>query len=156
MLEPKGYAAKLKLAREARGLTRDQLASEAGISPAAALDLEAYDAELTAATSVRDVIRLFQVLGLDPREFFGDVSLPAEELSRQPIGFPQLVDALRARQREQGLGLEQFERAIGWALGPALRDPEAVADLTLDGLSDLTDAAGVSWRELLAGEIYGR
>jgi hypothetical protein len=134
-----GYADAVGRAREAAAKEPGELAAALGISYEAYRDIEWFDDEITSVVSFRDVTTLAELIELDLRELFGT--------GDGVLTFAELAAAVRARAVDTPL--EQLEDELGWELANPLADPEAFAEFSLDGLSDVATPLGLDWRQLL-------
>lgn len=135
-------AARILRAREALGLTQDDVAARWGEQPSMYWDLELYDDEAFTVISVKQLQRLAAALG---------TSVSALLFSEEPPpGFPgatyaEVVARLRKKIAEDAVSSEDLSDRIGWELRPLLADPDTLGDLPIDGLRSVCRAAGVDW-----------
>jgi transcriptional regulator with XRE-family HTH domain len=135
-------AQRIRRAREAAGLTQDDLANQWGEQPSMYWDLELYDEEVFTVISVRQLQRLASVLNTSVnRVLFGDepaLPLPATR-------YVEVMARLEARVSEGHVSVEQLGDEIGWDLEPLLTDPSSLGDLPIAGLWSVCRAANVDW-----------
>ncbi len=137
---------RLRVARERRGLTTEEVAQRLGLSPEHYEDVEAYAQELETNISLGQLLTLLKELRLDPRELFPDAS-PGESLS-----FSSLKAAIEAHMVQHNLAQEAFEDAVGWSLEGPLADATLFRELNLDALKDITAKLGVGWLGVIEAE----
>src|SRR5215469_6152682 len=101
-------------ARERPGLSPDELAARFDVSPPNIWDIEAFEGDLTACYSPREVHRFCKVLRISPVELF------SEGIVESPISAEELVQRVHTECRSHKLTLEQFEDVVGWRLGPSM------------------------------------
>ena len=131
-------------ARERRGLSPDEVATQSGVTDADVWDIEACAGELTCCYSPRDVQKFCRVLGVRPVELFGG------EISEPPVSADDLVRLIHDECHSRGLTLEQFEDAVGWRLSACIEPPERLLeDVTVDGLQWLCRELRIDWRRAL-------
>jgi len=147
-------ARRIRVAREAAGLTREQVAQRLGMELSAYMDVEFHDDELFSVVDFETVPSLACLLGLPPL-----VMLFGEE---PPFDIPAVAPsdvavALAGRMESEGLTLDQLSEEVGWDLGPVLRDPETIwTDFPVLGMNDLCNALGLDWVGLLVESAAGR
>jgi len=147
MVPRRNYAERLRVAREAAGLTRDDVVRLGSLNPSAYFDLEAHDDELSMGVSVSEVVRVCRALHLDPRALF-DGSVSAAALP----SFDSLAQTIREYLGVNRVSLQEFENVVGWKVGESVADPTKFSEFNLDGLSAVCEAVGVDWRGLLVSE----
>jgi transcriptional regulator with XRE-family HTH domain len=135
-------AQRIRRAREAAGLTQDDVANQWGEQPSMYWDLEQYDDEVFTVISVRQLQRLASVLNTSVnRLLFGDepaLPLPATR-------YVEVIARLEARMSEGHVSVEQLGDESGWDLEPLLTDPSNLGDLPIAGLWSVCRAANVDW-----------
>jgi transcriptional regulator with XRE-family HTH domain len=135
-------AARILRAREALGLTKDDVAARWGEQPSMYWDLEFFDDEAFTVISVKQLQRLAAVL---------ETSVSALLFSEEPppefpgASYAEVTAKLRKKIAEEAISLEHLGDQIGWELGPLLDDPDALGDLPIDGLRSVCQAVGVDW-----------
>jgi transcriptional regulator with XRE-family HTH domain len=132
--------AAIAAAREAKGISIGEAAFELGVSFEWYRDIEWFDDEITDSISFETLLRLLDLVGLEPRQLFGATRLSA-------LSFEQLAEKLR--ERAEASSLDELEEAVGWELAAPLVAPQEFARLPISGLDDIARTVGVDWRELL-------
>ena len=136
-------AVRFREARERVGLSPEEAASRMAIAVPALWDIECMDGELT-IYSPTEIRRFCEVLRLTPRELFGIESQAA------PISANDLTALIREHCRTRGLGVQQFEDAIGWSIAKSLDEPERfMHDYSIDGIQDICSELGVAWQRFI-------
>lgn len=141
MPEPESISERMKKLRERAGLSVDEVAAKANVSP---FHVEIPDEEFTCDYSPADARRFCQALNARPSELFGGNSAEAAVSARE------LVQLIGAECRRRAITLEQFEDAVGWRLSQCMNPPERLLDeLSLDGLQWLCRELGIDWRRVI-------
>ncbi|MBK6423788.1 MAG: helix-turn-helix domain-containing protein [Gemmatimonadetes bacterium] len=151
MLKPEHYAARLREARAAAGLTREEVVDQSGVDASCYLDMEADDREFPTVSSLTEVIAVLAVMQIDPYSFF-----PVHSSFEGAFSFDGLAAAIGRYLIRTSTSLEEFEEAVGWELRKALQDPRLFGDFSLDGLCAVCEGIGCDWRGVLTGEIRAR
>jgi transcriptional regulator with XRE-family HTH domain len=140
-------AARIRRAREALGLTQDDVARRWEEQPSMYWDLELFDDEAFTVISVRQLLRLASVLGSSASALlFGE-----EPASPDPgITYADVLARLQVRQTDDGVDLEQLGESVGWDLRAFFADPGTLADMPIDGLRSVCRAAAVDWVTVLS------
>ena len=135
-------ALRIRRAREALGLTPDDVASRWGEEPSMYWDLEFHDDEAFTVISVRELHRLASVLQTSVEHLvFGEDPTPALPTAR----YDDVIAGLEARMVEDALSAEQLGDDIGWDLLPLLDDPDTLGDLPIASVWSLCRVANVDW-----------
>lgn len=143
-------AARFLRAREARGLTQDDVAARWGEPPSMYWDLELYDDEAFTVVSVEQLRRLAAVLGTSVSVLLFDDE-PSSEVAG--VSYEEVITRLRERMAKDRVSVEQLGDQIGWELQPLLDDPGALGDLPVYALRSICRAAGVDWVGVLGMRV---
>jgi hypothetical protein len=137
----------LREAREAKGLSPQQLATRFGSEGHLCPDLELYDDELFTCISISDLLRLAEVLGTSaPALLFGeDVPAPIQALS-----FSNIADRIRSHLSAVKATPDAWGELVGWDVQPILADPRALGTYNVQGLRDICSGLGLDWVGVLS------
>lgn len=137
----------LRAAREARGLSPQQLATRFGSEGHLCPDLELYDDELFTCISISDLLRLAEVLGTSPPALlFGEDS--PEPI--QPLSFSDIAVRIRSHLSAVKMTPDAWGELVGWDIQAILADPLALGAYNVQGLRDICNGLGVDWVGLLS------
>ena len=146
MKETISFSSRFRGAREAAGLSVDDVAARAGISSPCVWDLETLDEELFACYSAADLRRFAAVLGVTPAQLLnvgpGDGAISADELS----------EMIQKHCRSRGITLAAFGDAAGWDIGDLADGPKTLmTGLSLEGVRDVCRELDTDWRRFVRG-----
>lgn len=131
-------------AREALGITRDEVKRRGGVHPG---DLEYHNDEAFICESVQDMATLAFTLNTSLMVLlFGEA--PSPPLS--PTSYPEIVARLHALMTEQGISVAQLSDKVGWELQPYLDAPDKLRELPIFGLRWICREVGIDWVTTLA------
>lgn len=134
-------------AREALGLTQDEVAARWGQPPSMYWDLEFHDDEAFTVVSVRDLAILAEILRVPVmRLLFGEE--PSPPLPAVP--YSEVVRRLEVRMAAGAISADELSELVGWELAELLEQPTKMADLPIFGLRWVCAAADVDWAATLA------
>jgi transcriptional regulator with XRE-family HTH domain len=134
-------------ARQALGLTQEDVARRWGEQTSMYWDLELFDAEAFTVISVRQLERLASVLGTSANALlFGEEPASPEA----GVSYADVVARLKVRLTEDGVDLEQLGNIVGWDLGGVFADPGTLGDMPIDGLRSVCRAVNVDWVTVLS------
>jgi transcriptional regulator with XRE-family HTH domain len=140
-------AQRIRRAREALGLTQDDVASRWGDQTSMYWDLELFDAEAFTVISVRQLQRLASVLGASVNALlFGEEPAGSES----GVTYADVVARLHARMTDDAVGVEELGNSVGWDLQALFADPGTLGDMPVDGLRSVCRAATVDWVTVLS------
>ena len=140
-------ALRILRAREALGLTQDEVANRWGERPSMYWDLELYDDEAFTVISVRQLHRLATVLGTSASALlFGED--PA--LAELGATYDDVVARLHVRMTNDGVDVAKLGNEIGWDLDALFGDPATLGDMPVDGLRSVCRVASVDWVTVLS------
>lgn len=140
-------------AREALGLTQDDVASRWGQPRSMYWDLEFHDDEAFTVIAVRDLVILAGILRTSlMRLLFGDEPSPP----LPAVSYSDVVSRLHARITNEPISVADLSELAGWELAAYLDEPEKLADLPICGLRSICLAAGVDWAAALAFQHSSR
>jgi transcriptional regulator with XRE-family HTH domain len=131
----------LRIARERAGLTQEQVATLAGISPAAYWDLELCSDDLTTAVSIRTLARVCQAVAIDLHRLFGVSSCAPEKRITPSRLRKQTIEHLNRTH----LSIPALEDKVGFHLSSFLANPDTVWDWNIDCLRSVCEELGVNW-----------
>ena len=137
----------MREARERRGLTAEEVASQVGLSAPWYHDLEAYPDEVFSTVSLAQLQALGRTLGLEPATILAGDGAP-------PIDRREFGDVARGLQRRmdvEGLDADTLGERLGWKIRDVLTDPQILWNFNVTGLRDLCEAAGLDWLAVLPG-----
>jgi len=141
------YAKRLYLLRERLDKSEVEVARSVGLSVAAYFDLEYRDAELLTGPSVRQVVRLAQVLGVSPLRLLASEFFQGGEVAR--VSFAQLAAEIGDYLPRHALSLADFETQIGRKLGDFLHNPDVLWDKPVIFIHDVCQPLGIHWLQLI-------
>jgi hypothetical protein len=142
-------ARRIRLAREALGLTQDEVADRWGEQPSMYWDLELYDDEAFTVISVRQLQCLAVALETSVnRLLFGHEPIAVVAA----VHYADVVARLQARAIEESISIEQLGDRIGWDVAPLLTDSAAVGELPIVGLWSVCQEANVDWVSVINAE----
>jgi len=135
-------------AREALGLSLEEVASRWGQPPSMYWDLEFHDDEAFTVISVGDLAILAGILKTPLlRLLFGEeppIPLPA-------VPYADVARGLGARMQRDAISAAELSDLAGWDVTEYLDRAEKLAELPICGLRSVCRAAGVDWVAVLAG-----
>jgi len=141
-------SARLRAAREQRGLTPQQIAAAVGLPVEWYHDLESYPEEMFSNVSLAHLQALCMTVNIKPQALLlGDDKVPATA----EVDFSTLVEELRTALNSSKLSVEAFSNKVGWELKDLLVDPQELRNFNVDGLKDVCAAANVNWLAVLSG-----
>ena len=140
-------AQRILRAREASGLTQDDVASRWGEQVSMYWDLELYNDEAFTVISVRQLQRLAAVLGTSATALlFGeDPAVPEAGAT-----YADVVARLQVRMTEDAVSIEELGDRVGWDLRALFAEPGTLGDLPVDGLRSVCRVADVDWVTVLS------
>jgi len=134
-------------AREAVGLSREEVAARWGQPSSMYWDLEFHDDEAFTVIAVRDVVILAGILRMPlMRLLFGEE--PSPPLPAVP--YSEVVRRLHARMQDEAIGAGELSELAGWDLAECLDTADKLAELPICGLRSVCRTAGVDWVAALA------
>jgi transcriptional regulator with XRE-family HTH domain len=133
-------AERLKEARQRVGKSTEQLAGEAGMSLPSYYDLEAGQ-DWFNAVSIAQISAIAQAVGMT----FAELMCGDSRRDNQPTSERDLQSRLRAALSESHTDIPEFEKRLGWNVGPFLKDPQAVRDWNIDCLRAVCQQLGINW-----------
>ena len=139
-------------AREAVGLTREEVAARWGQPPSMYWDLEFHDDEAFTVVAVCDLVILGAILRTPlMRLLFGEE--PSPPLAALP--WSDVARRLHARMQDEAIAAADLSDMAGWELAEYLDTPEKLAELPICGLRSICRVAGVDWAAALATAARG-
>ena len=142
-----GLAQRIRSFREARGLSLELIADRLGVTFEWADDLERYDDEVASTLTVRQLLALAGILGVDSAALLSS-DTDAHE-SGPAVRLQELAASIRARSASLPEGIDQLETEAGWGCREMLGDPRCVGDWCVEQLLQVCEAAGVPWARVL-------
>jgi transcriptional regulator with XRE-family HTH domain len=131
-------------AREALGLSPEEVASRSGVQGADIWEIEGLENDLTDFYSVRDVEQFCRVLGIHPIELFGD------DISEPGVSAEELVRRIHEECRARSVTLEQLDDGVGGSLAQCVEPAEKLlSHMTAGGLQWLCRELRIDWRRVL-------
>jgi hypothetical protein len=144
----KNYKEKLKQAREKKGWSIDETATQmsaAGItSRNNYYDIEQCGGELTSNCSLGEISRICNLLNIHPRDLFCD-----EILSQLTI--KEVVEKIKEYCAKNKISVNQFEDVVGWRVESCFSNPNtALEEWTLDCLKDICQELQINWQRVIS------
>jgi transcriptional regulator with XRE-family HTH domain len=138
---PSESRTRLRKAREAARKTPDELAQFVDNSVSWYHDLENQDNELYSNISIGQLAVLCSNLNIKAGQLFSD------NIKAQAQAFtPEMVCAkIKGHLNATGLGIEEFENRIGFAIAASLDDPSKMLDWNVDCLRFVCAEIGQNW-----------
>jgi hypothetical protein len=135
-------AGRIRDARSTVGLEESEIARRLGISLGSYSDLEAYDDEAFTVPTLRHLVMLGAIVGVDAR-----VLLLGSEAKGIEHGFTfgDIVQRLARRLTEDRMTPEQMGNRIGFAVDRALTSPDALWDYDVEGLYNICKTLDIDW-----------
>jgi transcriptional regulator with XRE-family HTH domain len=145
----KNYKQKLKQARERKGWSVDDAATQmsaAGItSRNNYYDIEQFDDEIISNCSLDEISRICNLLNIHPRDLFCD-----ETLSQLKI--EEVIAKIKEHCAKNKISVSQFEEAAGWRVESCLSNPKtALEEWCLDCLKDVCQEIQINWQQVVSG-----
>ncbi|MEO8429383.1 MAG: helix-turn-helix transcriptional regulator [Verrucomicrobiota bacterium] len=134
---------RLRLARDKRGLSLNQVALLAGMSVPECYDLETYVDEVATCIELA-LANLCGVLGIRARELFSEEASESKQISSE-----ELVARIKATLEARGSSVSEFEERVGFTISPALANPSEVLSWNVDCLRFVCSEIGVKWIDAL-------
>ncbi len=134
-------------AREALGLTQEEVAERWGQPSSMYWDLEFHDDEAFTVVTVRDLAILTEILRVPlMRLLFGEEPTPP----LPTVAYSEVARRLQARMGSGAVSADELSELVGWELSELLEQPTRMADLPIFGLRWVCAAADVDWAATLA------
>ena len=134
-------------AREAAGLSQEEVAARWGQPTSMYWDLEFHDDEAFTVIAVGDLVVVAGILRTPlMRLLFGEE--PSPPLPAVP--YSEVARGLRARRLDEGLSAADLSALAGWDVAEYLDTPDTLAALPICGLRSVCRVAGVDWAAALA------
>jgi transcriptional regulator with XRE-family HTH domain len=141
-------ARRIREAREALGLSMEDVAERWGMQVSMYWDLEDFDHEAFDVLSIDELCRLAAVLQVPVMTLlFGEEPVPPLE----PTGFDEIAEGLRSKMRTDAVTLEELAERVGWELQSFLDDPNTMRELPIFGLRWICREVGADWVSVLEG-----
>ncbi|HZI89103.1 MAG TPA: hypothetical protein VFD83_01470 [Candidatus Polarisedimenticolia bacterium] len=139
-------ARRIREAREALGLSYEELADRWGQPTSMTWDPERFDHEAFDVLSVEELSKLAAVLQTPLLSLlFGEEPVPP----LRPTGFDEIAEGLRARMRTDAISVEDLAERVGWELQSFLDDPSTLGQLPIFGLRWVCREVGADWVSVL-------
>jgi transcriptional regulator with XRE-family HTH domain len=143
-------ARRIAAARAQLGLSHANVADQLGLSVQSYWDLETHDDEAFYCLSLRQLIRLADILGVSVIDLANDD--PPVPVS-PPVTPTDIVATLRQRLVEPPLSVELLSEQLGWDVAGVLANPDSIwEDWCLDALRDVCGPLGLDWRAVLPAQ----
>ena len=134
--------------RERQGLTKGAVAERLGLPPTWLDDLEAYDQELYADISLREISELARALGVS----VADILLAGTGGGAgERVPFAQVPERLRIVLAGGAESVEAFGDRVGWEVDRVLDNPADMWSWCPDELRDISRGLGIDWVAALPG-----
>jgi transcriptional regulator with XRE-family HTH domain len=135
-------AERIRRARLAVNQSDTAVAQKANMSLHSYWDLEHYDDEAFTAVSLRTLVRVCVVLGIEPTgALIGDEFKKHE----QTTSFASIAGRLGNLLKQDHVSADEFGERIGWDVRDIITDPNAIWDYNVDALYDICKALGLDW-----------
>jgi hypothetical protein len=105
-------------------------------------DLELHDDDAFTDVSLKHLVELGRVLGVQPRVLLLG---PEGEGSKQAVTFDDVTARLAKKVLESGLTAEQLGDIIGWDIEMLLRDPTSLLDFSVEALYAICKLVDLDW-----------
>ena len=129
-------------AREALGLSREDVAARWGQPVSMYWDLEFHDDEAFTVISVRDLVMLAGILQTPlVRLLFGAEPSPA----LPAVPYAEIARRLHARIEHEAISADELSEQAGWEVAEYLDAPDKLAELPICGFCSVCRVAGVDW-----------
>lgn len=133
-------------AREALGLSREDVAVCWGQPVSMYWDLEFHDDEAFTVLSVRDLVVLAGILRIPLiRLLFGAEASPA----LPAVPYAEVARRLHARIQDEAISADELSEQAGWEVAEYLDTPDKLPDLPICGFRSVCRVAGVDWAAAL-------
>ena len=134
-------------AREATGLTLDEVAAQWGEQPSMYWDLEFHDSEAFDVVSVQDLVTIAAILKVSVMQLLFSQEPP------QPLAttsYPEVTRKLRVKMAAEGTSVDQLSEQVGWDLKECLEYQDKLAELPIFDLRLVCKAVDLDWATTLA------
>ena len=133
-------------AREALGLSLEDVAVRWGQPVSMYWDLEFHDDEAFTVIAVRDLAILAGILRTPlMRLLFGEQ--PSPPLPAVP--YSEVAHRLHARMKDEARSIDELSEQAGWEIAGYLTAADTLADLPICGFRSVCRVAGVDWAAAL-------
>ena len=137
-------------AREALGLSLEEVALRWGQPVSMYWDLEFHDDEAFTVIAVRDLVILAGILRTPlMRLLFGEE--PSTPLAVVP--YSEVARRLHARMKDEAMSADELSEQAGWEVAEYLDAADKLADLPICGLRSVCRVAGVDWAATLPSGV---
>lgn len=143
---------RIKALRQSMGLDLNAVAEALGINNNWCWDLEAYDNEITDTLTLKQVMKLAEVLHITPRQLFVDEATTVIAVVVEPA---ELANRVKDFLKSKAMSLEEFEERVGWELAWFLDTPDEVWERPAMFLQALCDPIGINWLEVIPSKEGG-
>jgi hypothetical protein len=144
------YREKLRQAREKKGWTIDEAATQAAAvlteinSWADYYDIEQHDGDLTRCYSLNEVSSICKFLDIHPRDLFCAENTP-------PVAIESVIEKIKDHCAQNGISIEQFEDKAGWEVHACLSNRRAaLEEWNLDCLKAVCRELEMDWHGVVA------
>jgi transcriptional regulator with XRE-family HTH domain len=139
-------AERIRVARQALGVSLDAFARHCGLEPAQQYSLELHDYEVFQAVELANVTAYAAALGLPLFTLlFGEQ--PLREIP--DVAYLDVAQAIERYASASGVTVETVSTQVGWDLQSVVDDPARVASFTIQGLFDVCRLVGLDWLGVL-------
>ena len=128
------------------GLEFKAVAEALGINNNWCWDLEAYDNEITDTLTLKQVMKLAEILHVTPRHLLADEATTVITAVVEPA---ELANRVKDLLKSKAISLEEFEEQVGWELAWFLAAPDEVWERPAMFLQALCDQIGINWLEVI-------
>lgn len=140
-------AARVRAARQALGLSVDELAARVGLPTSRYVEFELRDSEVFASIDLAALPGFADALGLPVFTLlFGERPLR----SIRVITYPDVAHAIERLVNERRATIEALSGTVGRDIHPVVEDPGRLDGFNVKGLFDLCQAVGLDWVGVLA------
>ncbi len=135
-------AGRIRDARLKSGLDQSDIAGRLGCSVASYGDLEAYDDEAFTVPSLRDFVRLAEIVSVEPSVLL--LGAEAHGIQRT-FTFTDIAERVARRVTDSGVTVAELGDQIGFDVQPLLNSSEALWDYDVEALYRICKTVGIDW-----------
>ena len=125
---------RLRAARERSGLSQSDVAKRSGLTPSEYWDLEERESEVLDCVTLAELRRIADGVGTTISELLFGEAVPRV---RPEVEYADLSFRLARRLADESLSEASLCSVVGWDVGQALHDPEALDSYSVLALRDM-------------------